>query len=172
MDNEKREHLAEQLLEAGVLVPEPGGEVPLRWNGERALGNTALCADLVSALADLARDHYSAADGVMGDGWGPALGKALGLPLFTDTLPESPLLVLGSTGEIPEYLPVLAELRRNGGSPAIAAVWNGREEDLRLALDRADIRCHWLTDLESGAAAALRLGMLDFEDYCRLLPQD
>ncbi len=170
MHNEKRELLAERLLEAGALEVRPGEEVPLRWNGAKALEDEALRDLLTTALVDLIRDHYSAADGVTGEDWAPILGEVLALPV--SGAGERPLLVLGSTGEAPKYLSALAALRKSGGSPAIAVVWNGREEGLRLCLDRADIRCHWLTDLESGAAAALRNGMLEFEDYCRLLPQD
>jgi hypothetical protein len=170
VDNEKRELLAERLLEAGALEVRPGEEVPLRWNGAKALEDDALRELLTAALAELIRDHYSAADGVTGEEWAPILGMVLDLPV--SGAGERPLVVLGSSGEVPKYLPALAELRKSGGSPAIAVVWNGREEELRLSLDRADIRCHWLTDLESGAAAALRKGLLDFADYCRLLPQD
>ena len=172
MENEKRELLAERLLEAGALTAEPGAEVPLRWQGEKALEDPELRALLASALEELVRDHYAAAEGVLGDGWAQLLGETLNLPAVMEPLPQRPLLVLGSAEEIWEYLPALADLRRKGGSPAAAVIWNGREEELRLSLDRADIRCHWLTDLESGAAAALRNGMLEFEDYCRLLPQD
>jgi len=172
MENEIREALALRCLEAGALAAERSAELPLRWDNMAALADGELRGMLMRELLELARDHYGAAQAVLGDAWAEAAAPALGLPGVNGALPERPLLVLGSTEDIRGYLPALTALRQRGGSPAIAVVWNGREEDLRLALDRADIRCHWLIDLESAAAAALQQGLLDFETYCRLLPQD
>ena len=44
----------------------------------------------------------------------------------------------------------------------------------RRKLDRADVRLHWLTDLETAAAVALQEGRVDFETYDRILamPED
>ncbi len=172
MDRSFREDLAERLLECGALAVMPGEAVPLRWAGEKALEDPALRELVTRELEALVREHYAAAEAVMGDVWSRALEKDLGLPAAGEPLKGATLLVLGSTGDIPAYLPALTALRSRGGSPAIAVIWNGREDELRLRLDRADIRCHWLTDLELGASAALRRGLLDFEDYCRLIPQD
>ena len=172
MENEKREALALRCLEAGALAAERAAETPLRWDNAAALADRDLRDLLTRELLELARDHYAAAQAVLGDAWAEAAALGLGLPMAGEALPERPLLILGSTEDIRACLPALTALRRQGGSPAAAVIWNGREEDLRLALDRADIRCHWLIDLESAAAAALQQGLLDFEDYCRLLPQD
>ena len=172
MDHLDRERLAERLLAAGALNTEPGAELPLRWAEDRALADEALRMTLTEALADLVREHYPAGEAVLGDAWGAAAAAVLGLPYAPDALPERPVLITGSTEGLKPYLPKLTALRRAGGSPAAAVIWNGGDEELRLLLDRADIRCHWLTDLECGAAAALRAGSLDFADYCRLLPQE
>ena len=170
MENDKRETLAARLLTVGALTAEPGQTPRLHWVSQRALENESLRRELVFALSELIRDHYSAADALLGDEWAEAAAAQLELPLVREELPEKPALILGSSEEAEAYLPRLIELRRSGGSPAIAVIWNAGDEDLRMRLDRADIRCHWLTDLESGAAAALQRGMLDFDDYCRLLP--
>lgn len=172
MDHTDRENLAEELLAAGALRTEPGGENPLGWDGEAALADAPLREALKEALAVLVREHYSAAEAVLGDAWGAETAAVLGLPFSPPELPRRPVVITGSTDGLAPYLPELTALRSAGGSPAAAVIWNGRDEALRLRLDRADIRCHWLTDLESGAAAALRAGRLDFSDYCRLLPQE
>lgn len=172
MDNEKREALAERCLEAGALVPKPGEDTPLVWDNARAQAAPGLREWLTEELVGLVREHYSAGEALLGDDWAREVSRAAGLPLAEDVLPARSILILGSSREIAACLPRLAALRRAGGSPAVAVIWNGREEGLLLALDRADIRCHWLLDLESGAAAALQSGRLDFADYCRLLPQD
>ena len=168
MENEKRVDLAARLLAAGALTlgPEPS----LRWSSRNAVGDEPLRRELALALAELVREHYSAAEALIGDEWAEVAGELLGLPPVREALPDRPVLILGSAEEICAYLPELITLRRSGGSPAIAVIWNGGDEDLRRRLDRADIRCHWLTDLESAAAAALQSGALDFDDYCHLLP--
>ena len=170
MENEKREALALDCFAAGALSLE--AEPRIAWNNAAALEDGKLRSRLDSELAELIRDHYAAAQAVLGDPWAGDAARTLGLPLAADGLPERPLLVLGASADIPAWLPPLAALRRQGSSPAIAVIWNGREEDLRLSLDRADIRCHWLVDLESAAAAALQRGLLDFDGYCRILPQE
>lgn len=172
MDHRERELLAERLLTAGALRVEPGAEDPLCWAEEKAWEDPALRRELTAALAALIREHYSAAEAVLGDAWGAKTAALLDLPFAPEALPRRPVLVFGSSEGLRPYLPELTRLRKAGGSPAAAVIWNGGDEELRLALDRADIRCHWLTDLECGAAAALRAGNLDFSDYCRLLPQD
>ena len=172
MDHADRERLAERLLAAGALNVDPGAETPLSWAGERALADPALRRELTEALADLVREHYSAGEAVLGDAWGEETAAVLGLPFAPEPLPARPVLVTGSSDGLKPFLPALTALRKAGGSPAAAVIWNGGDEELRLLLDRADVRCHWLTDLENGAAAALRAGSLDFSDYCRLLPPD
>ncbi len=172
MEHRERELLAERLLEAGALRVEPGAEKPLVWAEEKAWEDPALRRELTEALAALVREHYSAGEAVLGDAWGEKTAALLELPFAPEALPLRPVLVFGTSDGLRPYLPELTQLRKAGGSPAAAVIWNGGDEALRLALDRADIRCHWLADLECGAAAALRAGSLDFSDYCRLLPQD
>jgi len=172
MVHEDREDLAERLFAAGALKIETGAENPLLWAGDAAGTDAALRQMLTAALADLVREHYAAGEAVLGDGWGAETASVLGLPFAPETLPARPVLITGALRDLPPYLPALTALRKSGGSPAVAVIWNGGDEELRLLLDREDIRCHWLTDLESAAAAALRTGKLDFSDYCRLLPQD
>ena len=172
MEHEERELLAERLLEACALRVDPGAEKPLVWAEEKAWEDPELRRELTEALAALVREHYSEGEAVLGDAWGAKTAALLDLPYAPEALPLRPVLILGASEELWPYLPELTQLRKAGGSPAAAVIWNGGDEELRLALDRADIRCHWLTDLECGAAAALRAGSLDFSDYCRLLPQD
>ena len=172
MDHRDRERLAELLLAAGALRTEPGATVPLCWAEDAALADTALRKTLTEALADLVREHYPAGEAVLGDAWGEETAAILKLPFAPAVLPGRPVFITGSTDGLEPRLPELTALRRAGGSPAAAVIWNGRDEELRLLLDRADIRLHWLTDLECGAAAALQAGRLDFADYCRLLPQE
>ncbi|MBO4677303.1 MAG: hypothetical protein J5633_07145 [Oscillospiraceae bacterium] len=172
MEHRERELLAERLLEACALRVEPGAEKPLVWAEEKAWEDPGLRGELTEALAALVREHYSAGEAVLGDAWGEETAALLELPFAPETLPRRPVLIFGTSEGLRPHLPELTALRRAGGSPAAAVIWNGGDEELRLALDRADIRCHWLADLECGAAAALRAGSLDFSDYCRLLPQD
>lgn len=172
MDHSERELLAERLLAAGALRVEPGAETPLDWAGDKALEEPALREELSEALAALVREHYAAGEAVLGDGWGAETAARLGLPYAPPVLPGRTVLIVGSSEDLRPYLSELTALRRAGGSPAAAVVWNSGDEELRLFLDREDIRCHWLADLECGAAAALRTGRLDFSDYCRLLPQE
>ena len=172
MDHPERERLAERLLKAGALRIEPGEECPLQWAEDNALRDPALREELTKALAAMVREHYAAAEAILGDTWAADTAAVLGLPYAPEVLPPRPVVITGEEDQLKPYLPMLTELRNAGGSPAAAVIWNGRDEELRLALDRADIRCHWLTDLEWGAAAALQAGSLDFSDYCRLLPQD
>lgn len=172
MEQEERESLAERLLAAGALRVMPGGNIPLLWSDERLLADEELRRETAQALAALVREHYPAGEAILGDAWGIEAAAILGLPYAPEMLPERIVLVADSTAGIEPWLPTLTGLRKAGSSPAVAVIWNGREEDLRLRLDREDIRCHWLTDLECGAAAALRAGILDFDDYCRMLPQD
>ena len=171
MEQDKREALAERLLAAGALAAAPGGERPLRWSSAPALEEERLRRELARELAELVREHYSAADAVVGGPWAEAAGELPGLPPVRRELTERPVLVLGSSEELEAWLPRLVSLRRSGGNPAAAVIWNEMDESLRAELDRADIRCHWLTDLENGAAAALQSGALDFAEYCRLFPQ-
>ena len=172
MDHADRERLAELLLAGGALELEPGAELPLRWAGDRALGNEKLRRSLTEALAGLVREHYAAGEAVLGDVWGAETARILGLPFAPEPLPGRLVVIAGSSEGMKRFLPELTALRQAGGNPAAAVIWNSGEEELRLWLDRADIRLHWLTDLENGAAEALRAGSLDFSDYCRLLPQE
>ena len=172
MERRGREILAERLLAAGALRVEPGAEPPLRWAEEGAREDPVLQRELTEALAAMVREHYSAGDAVLGDAWGEKTAGLLGLPYAPDVLPERPVLIVSTSDGVRPYLQELTELRKAGGSPAAAVIWNADDEDLRLALDQADIRCHWLTELECGAAAALQTGSLDFADYCRLFPQE
>ena len=172
MDHTDRERLAERLLTVGALQVEPGMALPLRWAGEKALEDEELQQYLTQTLADLVREHYALGEAVLGDVWGEKTAAVLGLPYAPKSLPGRPVVITGSADGLKPWLPELTALRSAGGSPAAAVIWNGRDEALRLRLDRADIRCHWLTDLECGAAAALRAGSLDFTDYCRLIPQE
>ena len=170
MDNEKREALALRLIQGGALRPAPGKSPPLVWQGEAALANGELRGLLAAELAETVRDHYPAAQALAGP-WAEELAGRLGLPAAGEQWPDRTVLVCGGTGELIPFLDRLEAMRRAGGSPAAAVILNGREEEVRLRMDRADVRCHWLTDLESAGAAALQNGYLDFEDYCRLLPQ-
>ena len=172
MEWEKREQLAALCLESGALFAGPGEEPPLGWRSGRALEAAELRQRLTEELTELVREHYSAGEAVLGDRWAEEAAAALKLPFALEPLPLRPILILDSASDIRPWLPRLTALRESGGSPAIAVVWNGGEEDLRLRLDRADIRCHWLLDLESAAAAALQRGLLELEDYCRLIPQE
>ncbi len=172
MDHTEREALAERLLTAEALQVEPGGEPPIRWAGERAWEDKELRRMLTEALAELVREHYAAGEAVLGDVWGEGTAALLGLSRAQEPLSGRPILITGSSEGLKPYLSELTALRKAGGSPAAAVIWNSGDEELRLLLDRADIRCHWLTDLENAAAVALRTGSLDFSDYCRLLPGD
>ncbi len=163
-----RETLALALWEAGALELTEG-EVPLRWNPAAALENAELRTLLLDALEELARDHYAAAEAVLGGPWAALLARRLCLPLDPEELPERLLLVEETVAEGEALFTRAAALRGAGKNVAAAAIFCFGMDSARRALDRADVRLHWLTDLETAAAVALQEGLADFETYGRLL---
>ncbi|MBR4702854.1 MAG: hypothetical protein IKO91_03330 [Oscillospiraceae bacterium] len=163
-----REILSRALWEAGVLELAEG-EVPLRWNSAAALENPQVRTLLLDALEELARDHYAAAEAVLGGTWAALLAERLCLPLNPKELPERLLLAEETVAEGEDLFALAAALRAEGKNVAAAALFNYGMVSARDALDRADVRLHWLTDLETAAAAALQEGIADFETYDRLL---
>ncbi len=163
-----RETLARALWTAGVLELTEG-EIPLRWNSAAALENAEVKTLLLDALEELARDHYAAAEAVLGGEWASLLAERLVLPLNPRELPERLLAVEETVAAGEGLFALAASLRGEGKNVAAAALFNFGLDSVRRALDRADVRLHWLTDLETAAAAALQEGIADFETYDRLL---
>ena len=163
-----KESLARALWASGALKLSPAGDLPA-WDGEAALGNEALCRDLLDALEEMARDHYASAQAVLGGPWAELLAKRLGLPLNPSPLPDRPLAVADAVLDGVSLHTLLAPIRESGASVAAAALFNYGLESARRRLDRADVRLHWLTDLETALAVALQDGRLDFEEYDRLM---
>lgn len=169
---DSRDKIAERMLRSGALRTAPGTEEPLVWDDAAALADAELREELCGALAELIRDHYAAADAVLGGAWAKRTAELLGLPYRPEQAPERPVLIAPLIGEAEAALKeLLLPVKRKGGSPAAAVLYQNGNEKARAAMDRADVRCHWLTDLEAAAGEALRSGLLDFEDYCVLLPQ-
>ena len=166
-----RDEIAEMMLTGGAVKARSGTEKPLLWDDEAAFGNAALCTALCSALAALIREHYAAADAVLGGKWAERTAKLAELPYQPRKTPQRPVFVAPLIGEAEAALGLLLPIRENGGSPAAAVLYQDGNERARIRMDKADVRCHWLTDLEAVAAVALQNGSLDFEDYCLLLPQ-
>ena len=163
----EKEILAAALWEAGVLVPGEG-EAPLLWNGEAALENESLREALLDSLEALAREHYGAAEALLGGPWAALLAARLGLPLAPDPLPEKILLVTDAVSDGEDLHALAGPLRTAGKGIAAAAIFNFGLPAARKLLDRADVRLHWLTDLETAAAVALQSGRADLDDYERL----
>ncbi len=163
-----KEALARALWASGALSPGPGDR-PLVWNGGAALNNEDLRAALLDALEELARDHYAAARAVLGGPWAEALARRLELPLNPRVLPDRILAVEEVVSDGEELLALARPIRAAGASIAAAALFNFGLESARRRLDLADVRLHWLTDLETAAAVALQDGLLDFDDYDRLM---
>ena len=164
----EKEELARLLWACGALCLEEG-ERPLRWAPEAALGDERARGALLDALEAMVRDHYAAAQALLGGSWAELLAGRLGLPLNPAELPERVLAVTDAVDDGSELYDLLSPIRASGVSAAAAALFNFGVPSLRRRLDRADIRLHWLTDLETAAAAALQEGLADFETYDRLL---
>ena len=163
----EKESLAAALWEAGALAPGEG-ETPIRWNGAAALADEGLRETLLDALEALAREHYAAARALLGGTWAELLSRRLGLPLAPDPLPERVLLVTDAVTDGRDLHALAAPLRASGKGIAAAALFSFGFPSARRLLDRADVRLHWLTDLETAAAVALQSGALDLEAYERL----
>lgn len=165
----ERELLAQLLLEEGILRFAPGEMPPLRWDGQAALEKEAVRTALLRAFLELIDDHYHRAEALLGGTWAELLARETGLPLNPGAVPPMALLVdellLDGDALLERALP----LRSSGVSIATAVVFNYLQASARARLDRADVRCHWLTDLETAAAVALQNGMLDFEEYDAVL---
>ena len=144
------------------------GPLPLRWNDAKALAGAR--EPILNALEALAKDHYAAAQAVVGDSpWAALLAERLGLPLDPPELPDRPLAVEAALSDGEGLLLRTAPVRESGRSIAAAVIFQFGLESARRRLDTADVRVHWLTDLETAAAVALQEGILEFEDYDRLL---
>ena len=164
----EKEELARLLWSSGALRLEEG-ETPLRWEPEAALGDAQARTALLDALEALAREHYASAQALLGGPWAEALAERLGLPLNPAEIPGRPLAVTDAVTDGAELYGLAAPIRASGASIAAAALFNFGFSSARRRLDRADIRLHWLTDLETAAAVALQEGIVDFETYDRLL---
>ncbi len=164
----EREALAKLLWDSGVLELREG-DVPLGWNSAAALENAEVRERLLDALEALVRDHYAAAEAVLGGPWAALLAARLALPLNPAELPSRPLVAAEAVAEGEALHALAAPLRGEGKGVAIAALFNYGLESTRRRLDKADVRLHWLTDLETAAAVALQEGRVDFETYDRLL---
>ena len=169
----EKEELARLLWEVGALRL-TGGEPPLRWDPEAALENGEARRILLDALEAMAKDHYASAQAVLGGPWAVLLAERLSLPLAPVDLPERVLAVTDAVLDGEELHALAAPIRGSGVSIAAAALFNFGFSSARRRLDKADVRLHWLTDLETAAAVALQEGRVDFEMYDRLLalPED
>ena len=164
----EKEELARLLWEAGALYLTEG-EPPLRWAPEAALEDGRCRAALLDALEAMARDHYASAQALLGGPWAALLAERLRLPLNPAELPPRPLAVTDAVTDGRDLHALAAPIRESGASIAAAALFNFGFPSARRMLDRADVRLHWLTDLETAAAVALQEGRVDFETYDRLL---
>ena len=70
---------------------------------------------------------------------------------------------------VPSPALMAAPIWAAGASIAAAAIFNFGLPAARSRLDKADVRLHWLTDLETASAVALQEGRVDFDTYDRLL---
>lgn len=168
----ERELLAQLLLEEGVLQPAPGELPPFRWDGEAALKNEGVRTALLRAFLDLMEEHYAKAGAVLGGDWAALLARESGLPLNPEPVPPTALLVEEVLLDGRALLDRALELQASGVNIATAVIFQYQQEQARALLDRADVRCHWLTDLETAAAVALQNGMVDFEEYDALLNRE
>lgn len=163
----EKETLAAALWDAGALRFAEG-EPPVLWNGAAALADGEVRQALLDALEALAREHYGAAEAFLGGPWAALLAERLGLPLDPDPLPERLLLVTDAVTDGEDLLALAAPLRGAGKGVAAAALFSFGLSSARKLLDRADVRLHWLTDLETAAAVALQSGRAELSDYERL----
>ena len=164
----EKEKLAKLLWDSGVLRRTEGVK-PLRWVPEAALRDEHARTVLLDALEAMARDHYASAQAVLGGPWAALLAERLDLPLNPGTLPRRLLAVTDAVTDGEELYDLAAPIRASGVSIAAAAIFNFDASAARRRLDLADIRLHWLTDLETAAAVALQEGLVDFEIYDRIL---
>lgn len=168
---DERDEIAELMLKKGAVKVQTGTGSPLLWDDEAAFGCIELREALCEALAALIREHYAAADAILGGKWAEQTARLVPLPYQPEKTPERPVFVAPLIGEAVAALGQLLPIRKNGGSPAAAVLYQNGSEEARVRMDKADVRCHWLTDLEAVAAAALQSGRIGFEAYCLLLPQ-
>ena len=164
----ERETLAKLLWGCGALRLAEG-ETPLCWASEAALGNEKVRTALLDALEAMARDHYASAQALLGGPWAALLAERLSLPLDPAEKPQRLLVVTDAVGDASGLHALAAPIRAGGASIAIAAIFNFCLPEARRRLDKADVRLHWLTDLETAAAVALQEGFADLETYDRLL---
>ena len=169
----EKEELARLLWESGALRLGEG-ETPLCWEPEAALEEEKVRDALLDALETMARDHYASAQAALGGPWAGLLARRLGLPLAPAELPARVLAVTDAVLDGAELYALAAPIRARGVSIAGAALFNFGLSSARRRLDKADVRLHWLTDLETAAAVALQEGRVDFETYDRILamPED
>lgn len=168
----EREELARLLLEEGVLSLTPHAFPPLRWDGQAALEKERVRSALLQALLELLDDHYHKAEALLGGSWAALLARETGLPLNPETVPPMALLVEDVLLDGESLLERALPLRTSGVSIATAVIFNYLQDSARAKLDRADVRCHWLTDLETAAAVALQCGLADFEEYDAILSRE
>ena len=164
----EKEELARLLWEVGALRL-TGGEPPLIWEGEAALESEKARSALLDALEAMVRDHYASAQALLGGPWAALLAQRLSLPLNPTEVPQRPLMVQDAVLDGLELHALAAPIRAGGSSIAAAAIFNFGFSSARRRLDKADVRLHWLTDLETAAAVALQEGRVDFETYDVLL---
>jgi hypothetical protein len=164
----EKETLAKLLWEIGALRLAEGG-APLRWVPEAALENEEARGALLDAMTAMVKEHYASAQALLGGPWAGLLAQRLSLPLNPPELPARVLAVADAVGDGAELCSLAAPIRAGGVSIAAAAIFNFGFPAARRRLDRADVRLHWLTDLETAAAVALQGGSVDFETYDRLL---
>ena len=164
----EKEELARLLWDSGALRLGEG-EMLLRWEPEAALGDEKTREALLDALEAMVRDHYAAAQALLGGPWAELLARRLGLPLNPAEIPPRALAVTDAVTDGEDLHALAAPLRAGGVSIAAAALFNFGFPSARRRLDKADVRLHWLTDLETAAAAALQEGRVDFETYDALL---
>ena len=163
----EREELALLLWQSGAISFSHEA-LPLRWDGDKAL-QPEIRERLLDALEAMVRDHYGAAEAVLGGEWAALLAARLGLPLNPAELPANPLAVEPFVADGEELLRQTLPIRQSGRSVAAAALFCCGLESARARLDQADVRLHWLTDLETAAAVGLQQGLVDFEEYDELL---
>ena len=159
----EREELALKLWECGAIRISDG-ELPLLWDGAKTL-LPGVREALLDALESMVRDHYAAAEAVLGGEWAALLAERLGLPLNPAELPSRPLVVAETVAEGEDLRQLTLPIRESGRSVAVAALFQFGLESAREKLDKADVRVHWLTDLETAAAVGLQQGILEFEEY-------
>jgi len=164
----QKEKLALLLWKSGALQT-GDGRMPARWNGGAILADHEARTVVLDALEEMARDHYDTAQALLGGPWADHLAERLGLPVNPDTVPERALIVVDAVLSGTDLYEFAAPIRAKGISIAAAAVFNYGEDSARVKLDKADIRLHWLTDMETAAAVALQEGLVDFDTYDRLL---